>query len=240
MQVLKRIAEVKTSAIRASQHSSKNSFDKSYSHTLSGGSAGASEVCHAARREAVGQIFKNLLQSIKRRSLHSGDGVLGEMPPDLLQTRDEGATLLSELDDGGPGILGGGPAADQPLRFQLANRKRDVGRLALKGSGELDLRACPVCVKLQKKLSLVAITSVVGAIAAAIIFAVIGLFARRPVRLFRIVSVVALVLSFAMPLTIPGAPFAMVLSLEVMHVVAWAVIVWLLTTLARKAKPASA
>ncbi len=83
-------------------------------------------------------------------------------------------------------------------------------------------------------VSLVAITSVIGAVGAAIVFAVIGLFARRPLRLFRIVAVVALVLSFAMPLTIPDAPLAMILSLEVMHVVAWAVIVGLLTTLARK------
>ena len=86
----------------------------------------------------------------------------------------------------------------------------------------------------------VAISSVVGAIGAAVVFAVIGLFARRPVRLFRIVATVVLVLSFAMPATVPGVPVAMILSLEVMHVVAWAVSVGLLTTLARRAKPASA
>lgn len=83
-------------------------------------------------------------------------------------------------------------------------------------------------------VGLVAITSVVGAVGAAIIFAVIGLFVRRPVRLFRIVAAVVLVLSFAMPLTIPGAPLAMILSLEVMHVVAWAVIFGLLTTLVHR------
>jgi hypothetical protein len=48
-----------------------------------------------------------------------------------------------------------------------------------------------------------------------------------------------LVLSLATPLIIPGAPVAMILSLEVMHVVAWAVIVGLLTTMARQTKPAS-
>jgi hypothetical protein len=83
-------------------------------------------------------------------------------------------------------------------------------------------------------------SSVVGAIGAAIVFTIIGLFARHPVRLFRIVATVALVLSFATPPTIPGAPVAMILSLEVMHVVAWAVIVGLLTTMARQAKAASA
>lgn len=83
-------------------------------------------------------------------------------------------------------------------------------------------------------VGLVAISSVVGAVGAGVVFAVIGLFARRPVRLFRTVAAVALVLSFAMPLTIPSAPAATVLSLEAMHVVAWAVIVGLLTRLARK------
>ena len=86
----------------------------------------------------------------------------------------------------------------------------------------------------------VVITSVIGAIGAAIVFALIGLFARRPVRLFRIVAAVVLVLSLVGPATIPGAPVAMMLSMEVMHVVAWAVSVGLLTTLARQAKPASA
>ena len=90
-------------------------------------------------------------------------------------------------------------------------------------SGEHPLTVAPVVV-----------SSVVGAIGAAIVFAIIGLFVRRPVRLFRIVATVVLVLSFAMPLTIPGAPVAMILSLEVMHVAAWAVIVGLLTTMTRQ------
>jgi heme A synthase len=88
-------------------------------------------------------------------------------------------------------------------------------------------------------VGLVAITSVMGAIGAAIVFTIIGLFARHPVRLFRIVAAMVLVISFVMPATIPGVPVAMRLSLAVMHVVAWAVSVGLLTTLARQAKPAS-
>jgi hypothetical protein len=81
---------------------------------------------------------------------------------------------------------------------------------------------------------LVVITSVIGAIGAAIIFALIGRFARHPVRLFRIVAGVVLVLSFSMPATVPGVPVAMKLSLAVMHVVTWAVSVGLLTTLVRR------
>ena len=88
-------------------------------------------------------------------------------------------------------------------------------------------------------VELVATTSVIGAIGAAAVFALIGLFARRPVRLFRIVATVVLVLSFITPATVPGVPVAMRLSLAVMHVVAWGVSVGLLTTLARQAKPAS-
>ncbi len=83
-------------------------------------------------------------------------------------------------------------------------------------------------------VELVVITSVIGTVGAAIVFAIIGLFARRPVRLFRIIATVVLVLSFAMPATVPGVPVAMRLSLVVMHVVAWGVSVGLLTTLARQ------
>lgn len=82
----------------------------------------------------------------------------------------------------------------------------------------------------------VVISSAAGAVGAAIVFALAGLFSRRPVRTFRIAAAVALVISFVTPFTISGAPVAMVLSLETMHVVAWAVIVGLLTTLARREK----
>ena len=80
----------------------------------------------------------------------------------------------------------------------------------------------------------VVIASGFGAIGAAVVFAVIGLFARRPVRLFRIIAVGALVLSLVPPATVPSVPLAMRLSLEVMHVVAWAVSVGLLTALVRR------
>ena len=84
-------------------------------------------------------------------------------------------------------------------------------------------------------VSQVAVTSVIGTAGAAFVFAIIGLFARQPVRLFRVVATVVLVLSFLMPATqIPGAPMAMILPMEVMHVVAWAVSVGMLTTLARR------
>ena len=86
----------------------------------------------------------------------------------------------------------------------------------------------------------VVIGSVVGTIGGAGVFALIGTFARRPVRMFRIVATVVLVLSLATPLTIPGAPLWMVLSLEAMHMATWAVTVGVLTTLALRTEPADA
>lgn len=81
-------------------------------------------------------------------------------------------------------------------------------------------------------LPMVATTSMLGAIAATIVYALVGWFARRPVRVFRIVAAVVLSLSFVPPFTIPDAPAVMVATLLLMHVVAAAVIVGLLTTLA--------
>lgn len=69
-------------------------------------------------------------------------------------------------------------------------------------------------------LAPVVISSVVGAVGGGIVFALAGLTARRPTRVFVWVAAVALVLSFATPFTIPGAPAAMLLVLELMHVAA--------------------
>ena len=77
--------------------------------------------------------------------------------------------------------------------------------------------------------------SAVGAVAGTLVYALIGRFVRRPVRVFRLVSALALVLSFVGPFTIPSAPAAMVGALLLMHVVAAVAVVGLLTTLAAKA-----
>jgi hypothetical protein len=83
-------------------------------------------------------------------------------------------------------------------------------------------------------VGMVVTASVVGTIGGALVFAIIGLLARRPVRLFRIVAAVVLVLSLVPPTTIPGVPLVMRITLGVMHVVTWAVSVGLLTALARR------
>lgn len=83
-------------------------------------------------------------------------------------------------------------------------------------------------------LPMAAAASVFGAVAGTIVYAVVGRLARRPVRAFRIVAAAALMLSFAGPFTIPDAPATMVAALLLMHVVAAAVVVGSLTTLARR------
>jgi hypothetical protein len=82
-------------------------------------------------------------------------------------------------------------------------------------------------------LAPVVFSSSIGAVGAAMVFAIVALLARRPIRTFRIVAAVVLVLSFVTPLTIPGAPLSMILTLELMHVVAAVIITGMLTTLAR-------
>ena len=79
----------------------------------------------------------------------------------------------------------------------------------------------------------VAVTAAVYSVLAAIAFAVIGLI-RRPIRVFWIVSVVALLLSLALPFTVPGPPPGMRVGLALMHVATWAANVGILTTLARR------
>jgi hypothetical protein len=77
----------------------------------------------------------------------------------------------------------------------------------------------------------VIINSFVPALVAGVFLALLNRFTRRPIRIFRIISAVLLLLSFANPFTIPGAPPAMIIALNLMHVIAAAIIVGVLTTL---------
>ncbi len=68
----------------------------------------------------------------------------------------------------------------------------------------------------------------------ALLFALLGWLTRQPVRNFRVLTTIVLVLSFATLFTIPGAPPAMVATLLLIHVVAAVVVfVGILTTLTR-------
>jgi hypothetical protein len=76
--------------------------------------------------------------------------------------------------------------------------------------------------------------SVAGAVGAAAIFAVIGRFTRRPIRIFWGVAAVGLLLSF-LPIALAGATGSSAGTLALMHVAAAVTNVGLLTTLGRKA-----
>ncbi|MDQ3285246.1 MAG: DUF6069 family protein [Actinomycetota bacterium] len=82
-------------------------------------------------------------------------------------------------------------------------------------------------------LAPVVLSSFIGTAGAAVVFTVVALLSQRPIRTFRIVAAVVLVLSFATPLTISGAPLSLILTLELMHVVAAVIITGMLTTLTR-------
>lgn len=67
----------------------------------------------------------------------------------------------------------------------------------------------------------VIIFSVIFALGAGIVFVVVTRVARRPVRTYVLIAAAVLLLSFALPLTIPSPPVAMIdkLSLVAMHIV---------------------
>jgi hypothetical protein len=75
--------------------------------------------------------------------------------------------------------------------------------------------------------------SVAGAVGAAVIFAVIGRFSRRPIRAFWGIAAVGLLLSF-LPIALAGVTGSSAGTLAFMHVVAASTNVGLLTALARK------
>jgi len=90
------------------------------------------------------------------------------------------------------------------------------------------------------QLPSVIMASVVPALVATVVLALLGRFTRRPIRAFRAIAAVALVVSFAGPLqagagVMPGGAVgaATVGTMLALHVVAASVIVGLLNTLGR-------
>lgn len=77
-------------------------------------------------------------------------------------------------------------------------------------------------------------STVAQVFAGVLVFALLARFTKRPISLFRIVAIIALVLSFALPLTIAGVPTSFKLALEAMHVVAGVITIGLLTTMVRR------
>jgi hypothetical protein len=85
-------------------------------------------------------------------------------------------------------------------------------------------------------LRAVIVSTLAGVIAAGLVFAVIARVARNPIKTFTIVAAVALVLSFAAPLSVglqdppeyPGTDAAAVGTLMLMHVLTAAIVVGVL------------
>jgi hypothetical protein len=71
---------------------------------------------------------------------------------------------------------------------------------------------------------------------AVIVFALVGRFAKNPLRTYQIIAFVALLLSFVPDVAyagsgMPGANWSSAIALMIMHVVAWAITVTLLRRL---------
>ncbi len=67
--------------------------------------------------------------------------------------------------------------------------------------------------------------TVLGAIGAGMLFSLLGKIASRPLTLFKWIAIGALLFSFTNPFFIPGAPTSMIWSLNLMHLVAGAIII---------------
>ena len=82
---------------------------------------------------------------------------------------------------------------------------------------------------------LIIVFCVVPAIGATLLLAILGKFVSRPFRVFWIISVVVLLISFMLPLSLPsGVPTSTKIGLGLMHIIAAAVIVGVLTKLGRE------
>lgn len=111
-----------------------------------------------------------------------------------------------------------------------------VANLIVRAVAVAALRPDPRFMPLSLVMPIVFTT--IGVLGATIVYAVVGRFSRRPVTLFRQIALVTLVVSLIPDLLLlgggmPGASIATVAPLIAMHVVAWAIAVRLLTTLAR-------
>ena len=88
-------------------------------------------------------------------------------------------------------------------------------------------------------VSFVILASTIPAIAAAVLLAILGKLTRRPLRIFTIMGVIFLIVSFGGPLSVPAGPSTK-LALGVMHVVAAVIIIGGLAVLTQPRRPRQA
>lgn len=72
----------------------------------------------------------------------------------------------------------------------------------------------------------VIISSLLSGVVASLVLFALSKFSQKPIAHFKIVSVVFLLISLAGPIATPNLPTSMIVSLEIMHFVAAAVIVY--------------
>jgi len=85
----------------------------------------------------------------------------------------------------------------------------------------------------------VAGSTIIQVLLGVLVFALLAKFAKNPIRTFRIVAIVALILSLSNPIMVLTGAFpigvtisvATMLTMMVMHVVAAAITIWMLSTL---------
>lgn len=80
----------------------------------------------------------------------------------------------------------------------------------------------------------VLVSSFLPAIAGGLLLALLNRFTKRPLRIFTIITIAILVLSFIGPLGIPGAPIGMIIILELIHVVVVGVVLMAFNRLANR------
>ena len=65
----------------------------------------------------------------------------------------------------------------------------------------------------------VLVSSFLPAVVAGLLLALLNRFTKRPLRIFTIIALAILAFSFISPFSIPGVPIAMIVILELMHMV---------------------
>lgn len=80
-------------------------------------------------------------------------------------------------------------------------------------------------------LAPVIFSTAVGVLGGLLVLALLGRFSRRPLPHYRAIALAALVLSFATPFSVSGAPSGFYATLLLLHTVAGAVAIWLPTRL---------
>lgn len=80
----------------------------------------------------------------------------------------------------------------------------------------------------------VVFSSIMGAVGAAVVFALISRFSANPIRSFRIIAAVVLLASLATPFSIPNGTPLFYAMLLIMHITAGVIITVVLTTMVQE------